>query len=431
MNDDGNPDPATLPDDIDVAVIGGGPSGSAAAAILAEAGRRVVLVEKDSPSRYRVGESLLPYCWYPLERLGLVERVRSSAFTVDKNSVQFVSTEGVRATPYYFFQHRDHESSRTWQVVRSEFDRMLLDNAAAKGATILTRTAATGLLREDGRVVGVQARRGEREFPLRATMTVDASGRDAFAQGTNGWKIQDQRLRKLAIWSYFEGALRDDGLDAGATTVAYLPDKGWIWYIPLPDDRVSVGVVAEPEYLYREGRDPDAIYARECALQPWIREHLDGARQVEPCRVTRDFTYRSRHCAEDGLVLVGDAFSFIDPVFSSGVMLALWSGVMAADAIDAALDDGDVSAHRFDDYGSEFRAGIEAMRRLVHAFYDQGFRFSEFLRAHPELRSDLTDCLIGNMDRDYDALFEAASRFADIPDPLPHGEPLARTRGPA
>lgn len=418
----------------DVLVIGAGPAGAAAAAVLAEAGRRVTVIEKADGPGYKVGESLLPYCWYPLERLGLVEKIRASSFQVDKNSVQFVSLTGRRSQPYYFFQHRDHPSSRTWQVERRGFDTLLVKNARAKGADVRFGVRATGLLREDGRVVGVSATQGDRSIELRATMTIDASGRDTFSQHENGWRVPDPALNKIAIWSYFEGAKRDEGLDAGATTVAYLPDKGWIWYIPLPD-HVSVGVVGSADYLYRDGRngrdgsggrDIEAIFDRECQLQPWVRDHLEEARRVAPCRVTSDFSYRSMHCGEDGLTLAGDAFSFIDPVFSSGVMLALWSGVMVADATGRALDAGDVSAEGFRTYSEEFRRGIEAMRRLVYAFYDEGFRFSEFLVAHPELRADLTDCLIGNMDRDYDALFAAASRFADIPEPVPHGGPKPR-----
>lgn len=420
--------PTPLPSDVDVLVIGAGPAGSAAAAVLAEAGHCVLVAEKSDGPRYKIGESLLPYCWYPLTRLGVVDRVRGSAFVVDKNSVQFVSTSGQRSKPYYFFQHRDHPSSRTWQVVRKEFDGMLIENAREKGARVEFATRARRLLREGGRVVGVAVERDGEEHEVRARMTIDASGRDTFAQTENGWRVPDPELRKIAIWSYYEGAKRDPGLDAGATTVAYLPTKGWIWYIPLVGDRVSVGVVGDAAYLYRKGRDKEAIYERECRGQPWIREHLEGARRVSECQVTSDFSYRSRHCGEDGLVLAGDAFSFVDPVFSSGVMLALWSGVMVADAVDASLRADDVSAHRFQAYSDEFRRGIEAMRRLVYAFYDPDFRFSTFLTDHPKLRADLTDCLIGNMDRGYDDLFAVAARYASIPAPVPHGGPRVTPR---
>ena len=143
-------------------------------------------------------------------------------------------------------------------------------------------------------------------------------------------------------------------------------------------------------------------------------------------RVTQEFSYRSKHCASDGLVLTGDAFAFLDPVFSSGVFLALQSGVTAADAVHAALEANDVSAERFTEYGAEFCRGIEAMRGLVHAFYDRTFNFGTFLKAHPDMRAEVTDLLIGDLYKDFSPLFDAMSDFADLPDPLPHGGPLRR-----
>jgi flavin-dependent dehydrogenase len=140
-------------------------------------------------------------------------------------------------------------------------------------------------------------------------------------------------------------------------------------------------------------------------------------------QVTRDLSYRSRHCASDGLVLVGDAFSFLDPVFSAGVYLALQSGVLAADAVDDALEAGDTSGARFTAYGTRLCREIEAMRTLVFAFYDPNFHFGSFLRAYPDLHHDLTDCLIGNLDRDFTALTAALGEFAELPEPIEYGGP--------
>jgi len=414
----------------DAIVIGAGPAGCAAAAILAEHGRSVAILEKQPFPRYKVGESLIPYCWFPLNRLGLVEKLDQAPFTVRKHSVQFINTDGRGNTPFYFFKHTDHDCARTWQVVRSDFDSFMLENAREKGAVLFEGTNARELIREGGAVAGLIAHdRDEGAIEFRAPMTIDASGRDMFAINRNGWRVADQRLKKIAVWTYYEGAKRDCGIDEGATTVAYLPDKGWFWYIPLPDDTVSVGAVAEREYLYRpnekgEKPGPDEIFAREVKSQPWILEHLQPGRKVADCRVTGDYSFRSKHCAENGLVLAGDAFAFLDPVFSSGVFLALQSGVMAGDAVHEALDAGDVSAARFTEYGRAFCRGIEAMRRLVYAFYDTAFSFGEFLRAHPEMNRDLTDCLIGNVEKDFDPLFEAIGEFARIPSRLEHGLPL-------
>jgi flavin-dependent dehydrogenase len=237
--------------------------------------------------------------------------------------------------------------------------------------------------------------------------------------------VRDPKLNKIAIWSYYEGAMRDPGKDEGATTVAYVPEKGWFWYIPLPNNIVSVGIVAEREYLYRDERDPDRIYARELQKNAWIAEHIAPGKKLKPCMVTSDYTYRSAHCATDGLVLVGDAFNFLDPVFSSGVFLALKSGELAADTVNAALTAGDVSAGRFAEYGDYLCRGIEAMRRLVYAFYDQTFNFGDFLRKYPAMKGDVTDCLIGNLFKDFGPLFDAVSEFAQMPEPLSVGRPAS------
>jgi flavin-dependent dehydrogenase len=410
--------PYVMSEIYDVVIVGGGPAGASASTILAQKGRRVVVLEREKFPRYHIGESLMPYCYFPLERLGLVEQMKASHFP-KKYSVQFVNTDGRASHPFYFFQHMDHEASTTWQVVRSEFDQMLLDNARAHGVEVREQTTAREAIRENGVVTGVRATGPDGEpLEFRARMTIDASGRDAFAVTRNGWKQRDPYLNKIAIWTYYEGALRDPGLDEGATTVAYLPEKGWFWYIPLPDNIVSVGVVAEKPYLYNGEHDPAAIFQREIGRNVWIERHVAPGRQVGPYRVTGEYSYRTRECAEDGLVLAGDAFGFLDPVFSSGVFLALRSGELAADAVDAAISAGDVSAHRFADYGAELRSGIEAMRKLVYAFYDHEFSFRAFLNSYPQMKGDLTDCLIGNLFRDFDPMWQALANFAKLPEPV-------------
>ena len=302
---------------------------------------------------------------------------------------------------------------------------MLLDNAREKGATVHEETTVIDAIRKNGAVAGVTAVGKDgvrREF--RAPMTLDATGRDALLPLRNGWRIRDPRLNKLAIWTYYRGAMIDPGLDAGATTVAYLPEKGWFWYIPLPGDLVSVGVVAEKEYLYRDARELSCIFQNEVKKNMWIEEHVAPGRQTGQYWVTGEFSYRSRHCASDGLILVGDAFAFLDPVFSSGVFLALRSGELAGEAVDAALTAGDFSAAQFAPYGREVCQGLEAMRKLVYAFYDNEFSFRDFVKRFPDLRPDLTDCLIGNLFRDFEPLQAGLATFAKLPEPLAHGGPL-------
>jgi flavin-dependent dehydrogenase len=410
-------------DRYDVIVIGGGPAGSTAATVLAQKGRRVVVLEREKFPRYHIGESLLPYGYFTLERIGVLPRMKGSHFP-KKYSVQFVGSSGRASVPFYFYQHLQHEAATTWQVLRSEFDQILLDNAREKGAEVIEEITARDLIQPNGAVTGVRAVKNGEAQDFHAPMTIDATGRDAFAVTRNGWKVRDPYLNKIAVWTYYQGALRDPGLDEGATTVAYVPEKGWFWYIPLPDDAVSVGVVAEKDYLYKDTRDLASIFHREVKKNAWIEQHLGQGRQFGPYRVTGEYSYRSRHCAADGLLLAGDAFGFLDPVFSSGVFLALRSGEMAGDAADAALTAGDVSAARFVEYGEQFRTGIESMRKLVYAFYNHEFSFRVFLREFPHLKGDMTDCLIGNLLRDFRPLFQAVERFARVPEPLPHGKPL-------
>lgn len=413
--------------DVDTIVIGGGPAGSTAASVLAGKSRRVVLLEKEKFPRYHIGESLLPYGYYVLDKIGVLEKMKQSGF-VKKYSVQFVSMDGKASVPFYFHTHLKHEAAQTWQVRRSEFDSMLLDNARERGTEVHEETTVKDLLMEGDSVVGVRAVNSQGEtLEFHAPMTIDASGRGALAVHQYDWRVKDPALNKMAVWTYYEGALRDPGIDEGATTVAYVPDKGWFWYIPLHDDVVSVGIVAEPSYLYREGRDPQRIFQREIDSNQWIREHLAPGKCTGQYHFTSDYSYRSRFCARNGLVLAGDAFAFLDPVFSSGVFLALKSGEMAGEIVDRALDEGDYSADRFNAYGETLCQGIEAMRNLVYAFYDQAFSFGKLIRKHPHLKGDVTDCLIGNLFIDFDPLYSAVAEFARLPEPLQHGRVQAGT----
>ncbi len=414
----------------DAIVIGGGPCGSTAAAVLAQHGRKTAILEKNRFPRYHVGESLLPYCYFTLDRIGMVEKLNRSSF-IRKHSVQFASASGKISQPFYFFEHLNHPAAQTWQVVRSTFDRMLLNNAAEHGADVHEGVAAKKLLMDGDAVVGVEAKdEAGRAMRFAAPITLDCSGRDGFAISRLGWRKRDPKLSKVAIWTLYRGGLRGEGINEGATTIAYLPERGWFWHIPLPDDVISVGITAEHDYLFREGKDLPRIFEREIAQNRWVTEALGPAEQFGEYWVTGDYSYRSEYSAKDGLVLAGDAFAFLDPVFSSGVFLALKSGEMAADAAHEALDAGDVSAGRFDEYSHQLLGSIEAMRKLVYAFYDTGFSFGDLLKKHPQLRGDLTDCLIGNLFKDFTDLFDATAEFAQTPPPLPHGRPFVSSTTP-
>ena len=414
----------SLKTNYDAIVVGGGPAGSTAGALLAEKGRDVLIVEKEKFPRYHVGESLMPFCYFPLERLGLIEQLMESA-SPRKYCVQFVRQDGFLSQPFYFFQHFDHPSSTTWQVWRSDFDKMILDKARTNGATVWEETMAQSLIKSGERVEGIRVESKEHgPQELFAPIVVDASGRDCFAAHREKWMERDPQLNKTALWTYYKGAKRDPGLDEGATTVAYLPNKGWFWYIPLSGDMVSVGIVAEHKYLFNGStKDYEEIFQREIENNEWIKDHLAVGEQTGEYRATGEYSYRNRYCAVDGLVLAGDALGFLDPVFSSGVFLALKSGVILADEIDEALGSGgSVTSSFFDRYGKRMQASIETMRKIVYAFYDEKFSFGDLVKRGEHMRASLTDCLIGNVDdQDFRELFDSMSDLADLPEPINSG----------
>ena len=396
----------------DAIVIGAGPAGSTAAALLAEHGHRVLMLDREPVQAYHIGESLIPYTWFILNRLGVVDKLRHSADT-KKYSVQFVSITGKVSQPFYFLQTIKHECAQTWQVVRSEFDGMLIENAAAKGAELRRGVSVRDVIMDGPRVVGVKYDTADQKGQeLRAKVVVDASGRDSLLSRKFAWKDRDKDLNKIAVWSYYKGAKRDPGLDEGATTVAYVPQKGWFWYIPQHSDIVSVGVVGEPSYLYRETRDPNEIFAREVRDCRWISDRVSAGVQCDQVRVTGEYSYHSKRIGGDGFCLVGDAFAFLDPLFSTGVFLALNSGAMAADTIHAALStDGHVSAHHLDDYFKKQRHAVTSFRNLVTAFYDLSFSFREFLDVYPHLHSSIVDTLVGNVFTNLDPLYTALREY--------------------
>src|SRR5664279_56492 len=258
--------------DYDAILIGGGPSGASAAAILAEYGHRALVLERDKFPRYRVGESLIPFTFGPLERIGMIPKMKASHF-VKKYSVSFVQPDGKRSQPFYFFNRYDRETiAQTWQALRSEFDQMLLANAREKGAEVHEETTVNRLLMDGERVIGVEAtdRATGCTYEVRAPITLDCTGKEAFTANKRGWRIPDPYLNKIAVWTYYKDSKRGEGIDEGDTTVAYVPEKGWFWHIPQHDGMTSVGIVAEGKYLTRGGvKEPKEIFHREVEENLW------------------------------------------------------------------------------------------------------------------------------------------------------------------
>jgi flavin-dependent dehydrogenase len=381
----------------DVVVIGGGPAGSTTATILAQGGLKVGLFEREKFPRFHIGESLIPETYWVLKRLNMLGKMQKSHF-VKKFSVQFVNAHGKESAPFYFHDNKPHECSQTWQVVRSEFDQMLLENAREHGVDAHEQVHVIEVLFANDKATGVAIKQGGERKEVRAKVVVDASGQAALLMNRMKLRIWDPVLNKGAIWTYWEGAYRDTGRDEGATMVLQTPGRdGWFWYIPQHDNIVSLGVVAPFDYLFKGRKgDHEATYFEEVEKAPAVKKRIGNAKRVTGFFATRDYSYRSTKVAGNGWVLVGDAFGFLDPLYSSGVLLALKSGELAADAIIDGLQKGDTSEAQLGAWGDAFNNGVDRMRRLVCEYYD-GFSFGQFVKNYPDLRNTVTDLLIGDL----------------------------------
>ncbi len=382
----------------DCIVMGAGPAGSTVAALVAEAGYKTLLVEREKFPRFHIGESLMPDTYWTLKRLGVLDQMKNSSFT-KKYSVQFVSSSGRESAPFFFNQHDPHECSQTWQVERSKFDQMLFDNAARKGAECRDATRVLDVLFENEQASGVRLRTADGQTETHsARVVVDATGQSAILSNAMGLRHVAQDLKKAAIWTYYRNARRDEGDNGGATIVLRTQSrKAWFWYIPLSDNITSIGVVADNDYLLKGRGTPEEVYRQEVADCPVLVDWLSEAEQVETIRIAKEYTYSNERSAGAGWVAVGDAWGFIDPLYSSGVMFALKSGEWAADAIIEGLGKDDLSAEQLGKWVPDLAWGSQWVRKLVQAYYKDWFSFGQFLRQYPQHQGNVTDILIGRV----------------------------------
>ena len=406
----------------DVIVMGGGPAGSSVAGMLAREGRQVILFEKAIFPRHHIGESLMTDTYWTFRRLGLLEKLKESPF-VRKYSVQFANPAGKESRPFYFFEAVHHESAVTWQVTRAQFDHLLINHAAEQGAVVHQGVQVKQVLFEGDRAVGVevQMQDGTRE-KFYANVVVDATGQAAMLSNKFRWRVRDPKLKKAVLYSYFKGAHREPDLNGGATLVLRTEhgSGGWFWYIPLENDITSVGIVANPDYLLKgRGQDLAKIFQEEIDKCEPCRKRVAPGTRVDKIYSILDYSYRSKHNAGNGFIIIGDAYGFLDPIYSSGVLLALKMAELAADAIHDAFNHDDFSAGRLGQYQQKLDRGIESMRKLVYAFYNDGFSFAGFLRKYPEERVHIINLLIGDVFKEgVDSVYGPMSEFAEIPPPL-------------
>ncbi len=330
--------------DYDVLVVGGGPAGSTVAALLAARGERVLLVEKDRHPRFHIGESLLPMNVPLLEKLGVKNEI--DRIGMPKYGVEFVSPTHNKAVTLDFAQGWDKRFFYSYQVRRSEFDHILLKNAAARGATVVEgcRVADVTFPAEGGVVATAKADDGcEHRFTAR--FLVDASGRDTLLANKLSLKQRNEQHKSAAVFAHFRGAHRLPDKAEGNISVFWFA-HGWFWFIPLMDGTTSIGAVCSPEFIKARGTDVTSFLHQLIALCPALSARLADAEICSEAQATGNYSYRSKRMSGDRYLMLGDAYAFIDPVFSTGVYLAMKGGFLGADVVSAALHGTAAEARR-------------------------------------------------------------------------------------
>ena len=350
-----------------MAIIGGGPAGSSAGTLLAKAGRRVVIFEKERFPRFSVGESTLPAVLNTLERMGVREKIDNGGFLI-KYGGEIVSACG-RRVRFYFRNGFKAKRPTAYQVLRSKFDRILLDHAAETGCDVRQQTPVNSFEIDDD---GVTLSSGNGGQVVRAKYVIDCSGRNCLIGNRFQLKRPFPNLRKFSLYAYYDDVRREDGPDGTLTRMVRTKDS-WFWMIPLSGNTTSIGVVMDTEKFRGLKMNPEEALAHCIAEQPVVNESMENARRVTKVYATGDFSYRNKQLFGDRWLLAGDAAGFIDPVFSSGVYLALLSGEQAADALNLVLDRPQQRARAFRYYERRISRVLDIYLRWASAWYTQEF----------------------------------------------------------
>jgi flavin-dependent dehydrogenase len=366
-----------------VLVVGGGPAGSTIAALLAERGRRVVLVEKDRHPRFHIGESLLPFNLPLFERLGVKEQVERIGMI--KYGVEFVSPYHDKAVTREFAQAWDNAFPYSYQVRRSEFDHVLLKNAAAKGAEVIEGCRVTDVeFPTEGGVLINGRVQGGGDFRWEADFLVDASGRDTLLASQLGLKKRNRKHNTAAIFGHFTGARRLPGRAEGHISIFWF-DHGWFWFIPLADGTTSVGAVCPPDYIKSRKTDLTSFFMNTIAMCPEIADRLKDAHLAAEVHATGNYSYSADRMAGRSYILVGDAYAFIDPVFSTGVYLAMTTAFLGADAVEACLRTPQKAPQVLRRYETRARRGLKVFTWYIYRIRKPAFR-NLFMASRSPLR---------------------------------------------
>ncbi|MHC4512066.1 MAG: NAD(P)/FAD-dependent oxidoreductase [Planctomycetota bacterium] len=411
----------------DVVVIGGGPGGAAVATLCAKAGHDVAVFERQTFPRFQVGESLIPAANLTLERLGVLEQMDAHGFP-RKHGVQFFSAKGP-TRPFYFSEVEDPRMHTTWQVLRSDFDAMLLQCAASAGVQVSTETDVFDVCQVDEVVTGVRIRSATGvEETIGSRVVVDASGQQGLLVRRFGGRTILKGLENAAVYSHYADAKRDAGIDAGSTLIYRIDGESWLWFIPLPDT-VSVGLVTPARKLTTFGGSREEILDNAIAASEPLSARLDGAKRTIDVLAARDYSYRTWRDGGRGWILVGDALGFIDPIYSTGLYLTMFSAELASSAITAAL--GDAATPDFAGFSGKYQTAFDQFLVLVQAFYRADVRFSELVK-NPDHRRGLVDMLTGitTTPQAVDVTNALRASFGEETPAMMPGPPVQRPRTP-